>query len=155
MFEDTGHIALGNNLVVNLARQTIANLIGGRDLSEVSPVKDWVVNKVSFGTYDEAPRFTDASLSPQFVDGQFAGGENEIIIDPIEGNKKKGIHAVDWPAPYIVRFEIILLEGEANGYTIRELGLWTENETLFARKATIGISKSDTFGLSFLWRVRA
>lgn len=154
ILQDTGHIPLGHNLVVNLARQTIANLVGGRDLSTTQPKKDWVVTKASFGTYDEAPRFTDSSLSPQYLEDQFVGGENEIVIDPLAGNKKKAIHATDWPSPYIVRFEIILLEGEANGFLIRELGLWTHNDTLFARKAIVGISKSQDFGLSFLHRVR-
>jgi hypothetical protein len=150
---DLGYINLSSNLVVNLGRQTIANLIGGKDWNNVTPNKDWIINKASWGTYDEAARFTDSSLSPQLEAGVTAGGENEILYDG--SNAKKPLNAVDWPAPFIVRFEAILGADEAVGYLIREMGLWTDNDTLFARKTFPPINKSGDFGLSFLWRIRS
>jgi hypothetical protein len=152
VFDDHGIIVLGDNLVVNSGRQIIANLIGGRNFSSATPNKDWVVSKISFGTYDEAPRFTDTTLSPQYSEGLYSGGENEIAYDGM--NYKKLLSSVDWPQPFIIRFEGILGVEEATGFLIRELGLWSYNETLFARKAIPAISKDDQFGFSILWRVR-
>ena len=152
VFDDHGIIVLGDNLVVNSGRQIIANLLGGRNFNSSSPNKDWIVSKISFGTYDEAPRFTDTTLSPQFQNGLYAGGENEIAYDGT--NYKKVLSSVDWPQPFIVRFEGILGVDEGVGFLIRELGLWSHNETLFARKAIPAISKDDQFGFSILWRVR-
>lgn len=152
LFDDHGIIMLGDNLVVNSGRQVLANLLGGRDFNSTTPNKDWIVSKISFGTYDEAPRFTDTTLSPQFLDGVHAGGENEIAYDGT--NFKKVLNSVDWPQPFIVRFEGILGTDEASGFLIRELGLWTHNETLFARKAIPGIVKDSEFGFSLMWRIR-
>lgn len=146
-----GCVYLADNMVVNLGRQTIANLIGGRDF-ESNPT-NWVVSSASFGTYDEAPRFDDVSLSPQPIAGSTDGGANEILYDGV--NAKKTITSVDWPQPFIVRFEINLEPDEANGFLIREMGLWTANGNLFARKTFPGISKISDFGVSFLWRIRA
>lgn len=144
--DSDGGIDLGKNMVVNLGRQTIANLIGGR----ASNANDWAVTKVSWGTYDEAPRFTDATLSPQ--PGVTVGGENEILYDGV--NRRKAISSVDWPVPFIVRFECILGTTEANGQTIREMGLWTHNETLFARKTMVPVVKTSAYSLVMTWRVR-
>lgn len=149
-FDETGYIPLRSNMVVNLGRQTIANLIGGRDFSADPTL--WVITKCSWGTYDEVPRFTDVTLSPQPDPGVFAGGSNEIAYDGV--NTKKQLTSVDWPQPFIVRFEANLEENEANGYLIREMGLWTSNENLFARKAFTAIEKVSDFSLSFLWRIR-
>ena len=153
VLNDSGEIFLESNLVVNLGRQTLAYLIGGRDYSPTTPNLNWVVTKASFGTYDEAPRFTDSTVSPQ-PGGGFTGGENEIVLDPGTGETKKVIESADWPQEFIVRFEILIKEGEANGFALREAALWCDNETLFARKVFPAINKSQEFGLSFLWRVR-
>lgn len=152
-YEDTGEIILGPNLVVNLGRQTIAYLLGGRDYNSVIPNNSWIVTQCSWGTGEVAPRFTDSSLSPQAVAGQTSGGENEIYYDGV--NRKKNLTGVDWPLPFIVRFEATLGADEAVGYLIREFGLWTGNGVLFARKVFPAISKGSDFGIAFLHRVRA
>ena len=151
VFEKTGFIHLSDNMVVNLGRQTIANLIGGRDFD--SNPNNWVVSDASFGTYDEAARFDDVTLSPQPVAGSIQGGANEILYNGVDA--RKPITSVDWPQPFIVRFEINLEPDEANGFLIREMGLWTANGNLFSRKTFPGISKISDFGVSFLWRIRA
>jgi len=150
--DSDGSIQLGDNLVVNSGRQIIANLLGGKDFSTSTSIKDWIVTKISFGTYDEVPRFTDTSLSPQPLQDLYVGGENEILYNGV--SHKKLLSSVDWPSPFIVRFEAILGTEEANGLLIREAGLWTDNGTLFARKCFPAVSKSDSFALSWLWRVR-
>jgi hypothetical protein len=151
VFEDTGFIHLDDNMVVNLGRQTIANLIGGRDFD--SAPNNWVITTASFGTFDEAARFDDVSLSPQPVAGSIQGGANEILYNGVDA--KKPITSVDWPQPFIIRFEINLEPDEANGFLIREMGLWTDNGNLFARKTFPGINKISDFGVSFLWRIRS
>jgi hypothetical protein len=151
-----GYVPIGANLAVDLARQTIANLIGGRDFDPVTPSKKWIVTQFSVGTYDTVPRFSDVTLSPQPDAGAgLVGGENEIQIST--GVYKKLIGSVDWPQPFIVRFELVLETNEAVGYTIRELGLWTDGAgtpALFARKITPGVVKTGDYGLSWLWRIR-
>lgn len=151
IFEDTGYIPLDHNLVVNSGRQIIAYLIGGKDFSSVTPVNDWIVTKVSWGVGAEVPRFTDTTLSPQ-PSATSIGAANEIAYDSV--NYKKDIAGVDWPQPFIVRFESILGADEGNGYLLREIGLWTANETLFARKVFPAVAKSDDVSISFLWNVR-
>lgn len=150
--EASSHLFLGANLVVDLGRQTLANLVGGRDF----PNKNWIVTKCSWGTHDTVPRFTDTTLSPQPTTVS-PGGLNEIVyaVDGL-GNelRKKLLYSVDWPQPFIIRYEAILEASEANGTLLKEMALWSDNERLFARKVFPAISKNNSFGLSFLWRVR-
>ena len=151
--EEPGYIVCGDNLVVDGGRQIIANLLGGRGYSNVTPVIDWIISKISFGTGDQVARYTDVTLSPQPDVGLgLVGGENEIEITT--GVYKKLINSVDFPQPFIVRFECILLPDEANGVLIRELGLWSGNNTLACRKVIVPVSKTADIGLSYLWRVR-
>lgn len=146
---EKAYLNLHGNLVVNLGRQTLAYLIGGRD----STTTDWTVTQSSWGIGEEAPRFTDSTLSPQLVTGETSGGENEIAYNEA-GDHKKNLVSVDFPNPFIVRFESVLGADEGTGYLIREMGLWTGNGNLFARKVFPAINKSSDFGLSFLWKVR-
>lgn len=149
--DPAAYLSLDRNLVVNQGRQALANLIGGRDYDATVPNSDWVVKYCRFGTYDEAPRFNDTTLSPQPLDGVYVGGENTIDLG---GYTRKLITAVDWPQPFLVRFEIELAPDEANGQMIRELGLFTGNDTLFARKAIVPIVKTASIGVTVLWRIR-
>jgi hypothetical protein len=149
--EADSHVFLGSNLVVDLGRQSLAYLVGGKDYTADAAIDNWIITKASWGTYDEVPRFSDATLSPQAGPGITAGA-NEIEYSA--GLKKKQIFSVDWPTPFIVRFEAVLNADEGNGYLIREMGLWTGNDTLFARKVFPAIEKNDTFSLGFLWRIR-
>lgn len=153
LFELHREINLQANLVVNSGRQVMANAMTGRDFDSGASVQPWTINKVSWGTFNAVPRFTDTTLSPQ-PDETFDGGENEIIINPNQGNYKKIVENIDYPQDFVVRFECVLEENEANGNTLREMGLWTQNETLYARKSILPINKAESFGLSFLWRVR-
>ena len=152
-----GYIPLGSNLIVDNFRTVAANLLGGKDF----PTNKWVVSYFSIGTFDTAPAFTDQTLSPQPNPGLgLAGGENEIQFS--SGVYKKMLTSVDWPEPNIVRFELTIEPGEANGYLIREAGLWTAGAgttpwsggVLVARKAIPAITKTSDYGYSLLWRIR-
>jgi hypothetical protein len=145
-----GWVDVDANLVVDNGRQVLAYLLGGKNWNSVTPNRDYIVSSISFGGYDEVPRFTDQTLSPQ------GSGANEIEVSA--GVYKKPLESVDWPAPFIVRFEGRLETSEANSTTIREFGLWAGSEAsgyqLIARKTTPAISKSSDISLSILWRIR-
>ena len=145
-----GWVDVESNLVVDNGRQILAYLLGGKNWNSLTPNKDFIVTSISFGSYDEVPRFTDTSLSPQPT------GTNEIEVSA--GVYKKELVSTDWPAPFIVRFEGRLEASEANGTTIREFGLWAGSQSsgylLTARKTCPAISKSSDISLSVLWRVR-
>lgn len=144
-----GYLPIGSNLVVDRARQVLANLAGG-----LEPMSDWKVAFVSWGLDDEVARFTDLTLSPQGTPANLViPGSNQITIAGYPGNLKP-ILTVDFPQPYIVRWEVVLAPQEGNGYLLREMGLWTANGNLFARKTFVGTSKTSDYGLSWLWRVR-
>lgn len=138
--------SLGDNLVVNLGRTVIARLLGG--LGGPSDV----ISRVSFGTGSEAPRYDDATLSPQ-RGGVFDGGENQLEIST--GVTKKGFSGVDFPGSYLVRFAFAIDYNECNGFIIREAGLWTLGNTLFARKTFPGIMKSGDQRVEMAWTIRA
>lgn len=151
------YIALGANLVVDKGRQVIANLLGGLGQDGVTVNNSWVIGQFSLGTYDTAPTFTDTTLSPQPNAGlSLTGGENTILTLGSGGNGLKLINSVDWPQPFVVRWELIVDPAECNGTLIREAGLWTSGTSpvLFARKTFPAVNKTQDFGLSWLWRVR-
>lgn len=147
---ENGETPIGENLVVNLGRQTIANLIGARDLIIGQP-NPWAVTQVSWGIFPEAPRFTDTTLSPQPED-LTAGGANQILYNGTDALKP--ISRVDWPQAFVIRFECNLAVSEGNGYLLQEMGLWTNNGSLFARKAMIGVQKQPGHSLTWLWSIR-
>lgn len=138
---------LGDNLVVNLGRTVIAKLLGGQgDLTQS------VISKVSFGTGSEPPRYDDATLSPQ-RGGVYDGGENQVAITT--GVYKKDFASVDFPGSYLVRFNFLIDYSECNGFVIREAGLWTLDDVLFARKTFPGLMKSGDQAISMAWTIRS
>lgn len=136
---------LDANLVVNGGRNAIARLIGSGD-------SQWSISSMSWGTYDEAPRFDDLTLSPQATPGGPTAGSNEINLG--SGVFKKAIGSVDFPQPFTVRFNAQMDYAEGNGNIVREAGLWCDNGTLFARKIFPGVRKSGDFQLNWSWLIR-
>ena len=132
-----GEIVLGSNLFVDQGRQMLSYLFGGKN-----PTSDYVCAKFGVGTGTTAPKVTDVGLeSPiSFVEGQ------EVYLKEIDG--------VDWPRPFVSRVEFSIGAGEANGYLIKEMGLFSGNETLIARKTYVGINKSDDFSPVWSWSIR-
>ena len=140
-----GNAQLGSNLVVDGGRAAIAHLLGGETTG-------YRISAVSFGTGDEPPRYNDVTLSPQ-PGGEYTGGENQVELS--SGAYNKPIAAVLFPAPYLVQFQFSLDYHEANGFVIREAGLWTEAGVLFARKAFPGIIKSSENRIEMMWTLRS
>ena len=140
---DDHTILLGDNLVVNQARTVLQKLVAGVGYA----TSEWVIGKMSWGSGDEPPKFSDITLSPQPIEG-VGGGSNQLSVG------LKVLSSVNITSPYMAQFEAILGTEEENGQTIREAGLWTFNETLFARKTFPGILKTNDFAISFLWSIR-
>jgi hypothetical protein len=95
------------------------------------------------GTGTTAPKVTDTGL------------ENPIFFNPPTNTvTTKEIDGVDFPTAFVARMEFTLASSEANGYLITEMGLFSGNDTLIARKTNVGINKSSDFSPTFTWRIR-
>lgn len=116
----------GENLVVDLSKQTLARLLGG-DVANRS------VTKIGFGTSGSAPAAGNTSLTDAYV---------------------KALTSVSYPATNSVEFAFSLGTSEANGKEIREFGLLTAGNMLFARKVRAGaIHKDSDISISGTWRI--
>lgn len=135
---------LGPNLVVDAGREVLARLLGGATTG-------YQVSRVSVGTGDDPPRYNDVTLSPQ-PGGEYVGGENQVEL--YAGATDKAIEEITFPAPFLVQFRFALDYGEANGFVIREAGLWTDSGVLFARKSFPGIIKGEENRIEMAWTIR-
>lgn len=128
-------IGLGQNLFLDQGRQANCFAFGFR-----SPIESYVLQKFGVGTGFTAPKVVDVSL------------ESPIEFSP--GVTTKAISGADFPAPFIVRVEFVIGATEANGYLITEMGLFTGDDTLVARRTNLGINKSSDFAPVLTWRLR-
>jgi hypothetical protein len=69
--------------------------------------------------------------------------ENEVFSDVI--------NSTTFPDFKSVRFEMIILEDEAVGETLRETGLFSADDTMISRKTFEPIAKNDSFQLAIQW----
>jgi hypothetical protein len=127
-------IPLGPNLWVDSGRQAMAYAFGLR-----SPITNYVVQKFGVGTGTATPNVSDTTL------------QNPILLT---GGNTKAINGVDWPSPMVARVEFTIASGEANGYLITELGLFTGDDTLICRKGHAGINKTSDYEPTLQWKVR-
>lgn len=128
-------VVLGHNLFVAQGRQALAFLLGNQ-----APLSNYTLASFSVGTGTIAPMSTDVALG------------NPITLS--NGTTVKAIDGCDWPRPFVTRVSFTLGVNDANGNLITEMGLFTGNGTMIARKVSTGISKDSTFCPSFLWNVR-
>lgn len=113
----------GKNLIVTLGRETLARLLAGDGANRQ-------IAKVGFGSNGAAP-----------VDGNTA----------LTGSFVKNIEGFSYPSANSVRFSFILAENEAVGLSIRELGLLSSNNLLFARKVRSVIAKTADIRITGAW----
>jgi hypothetical protein len=132
-YEDLG----GPNLFVDTGRQLMAYLIGDK-----GPTSDYACKKFGVGTGTTPPRVTDVALASPL--GFYGGGL--VTLKPVD--------AVDFPAPFVVRVEFTLAAGEANGYLLTEMGLFSGNGILISRRVHAGINKTSDFAPTLGWRFR-
>jgi hypothetical protein len=113
------------NLVVTTGRINTVKLLGG----DASGKR---ISKIAFGTNGNNPDLTDTGLTGSF---------------------SKLISGVTYPESNSVMFSWSLEAGEANGMTIRELGLLNDDGVLCARKVRADIVKTSSVRLVGTWKL--
>lgn len=113
------------NLVVYLGLQTLAILLSAGTSGRV-------VTKIGFGTGSAEPALGDTGLTSAFV---------------------KSLASYAYPNQNQVAFGFTLAQSEANGTTIREMGLLSTNNTLFNRIVRQPIVKDSSISLSGTWTI--
>jgi len=115
-----------NNLIVNIAREQMAHLVAGE-------TSERHITSIAFGTNNVDPEPGDTVITGQFV---------------------KPLLGYSFPANGRVRFDWILGVTENNGMAIREFGLLTADERLFARKTrTNPINKESDISIEGNWTI--
>jgi hypothetical protein len=115
-----------HNLIVNLARVSMAHLIAG-DVAQRSMLS------IAFGTNGSTPTVDDTEITNPFV---------------------KGLGAAAYPQAGQVRFAWNLTTSEANGKAIMEFGLLTADGSLFCRRTrTTPINKESDISLEGTWTI--
>jgi hypothetical protein len=120
-----------NNLIVNGAFFQLARLVGNNTTGRS-------ITKIGFGTGNAAPAVTDTELTDQYLRQVSGYSFPEELIDG-------GV-------PVVISW--VLPTGEGNGMSIAEFGLFTQDETLFARKTRVeAIPKADDISLEGNWTI--
>lgn len=128
-------VVVGFNLFTDQGRQAMAYAMGFR-----APIEDYVITKFGIGTGVTAPSVTDVAL------------EAPILLS---GNPTKNITLVDFTHPFTLRAKLDLGLGDANGYIISEMGLFTGGDILVARKVQpVSINKTGDFAPSLSYRLK-
>ena len=122
------------NLIVDLARITMAHLVAGEVTHEVSGVvKGRHITTMGFGTDGTEPEEPDTMLTDAFT---------------------KALDGFEYPVDGRVQFNWSLGTGEANGKAIREFGLFCADGSLFARRVReMPINKEDDISLEGTWTI--
>lgn len=114
-----------DNMIVNVGKQGAARLLGSAD-------PDKRVNQICFGTSGVPTTSSDADLGAQ------------VFGKALNGVTYSGTSAI---------FDYSLELSEANGNTIREFGLYTDDATLFARITRNAINKTPDIRLTGTWTI--
>lgn len=127
--------ASGPNLFTDSGRQLLAFAFG-----EKSPISNFTCKRFGLGTGTLPPKVTDVSL------------ENPIAF--YLGGQTKPINLISFTTPFVAKVEFTIATTEANGFLITEMGLFSGNDTLIARRVHVGINKSSDFSPTLSWRIR-
>jgi hypothetical protein len=131
-------ISLGRNLFLDQGRQLICFCLGFRN-----PISDYTLQKFGVGTGITAANVTDISLEAPI---QLAS-QSDATTAPID--------SIDFLTPFVLRVAYTIAYGDANGYLIRERGLFSGNSTMIARHVSAaGINKTSDFSPMLTWRLR-
>ena len=114
-----------HNVVVNGGRAMLAGILGGRDAGKY-------ITQVGVGTSATAATESDTDLVGK-------------VLIAISGATYDGAK---------VRFNFTIGSGQANGLTIRELGLFFSNGTMFSRRVRkSAIGKEDDIEIAGYWDI--
>ena len=112
------------NLIVDISKTIHSRLLGGSTTGKI-------VTTIGFGTNGSAPVVGNTALTEAFT---------------------KPLDSVSYPAANQVQFNFSLLATEANGLNILELGLLTDDASLYARRIRAGVlSKQSDISLTGSW----
>lgn len=130
------------NLFVDQGRQLLAYAFAFR-----SPIQNFVCQNFGVGTGTRPASTTDVAL------------QAPIDLDPPNGVFTAPVNSIDFLSAFVVRIAFTLGLGTANtqgnGSAITEMGLFSGNNTLIARRVrTVAINKSSDFAPTLVWRVR-
>lgn len=162
-----GFTPVSENLVVNLARQIMSRMLPGavQDPTPADPtitlydtthpsyptatitnVDELFITKMMWGTGGHDPLDPSQPIAPTVDDEQLA----VVLTSPAF----KAV-VVDYPTTTSVRFTASLDQSEANGETISEVGLFTNQHTLLFSRKTFGIlTKSSDFSFEFRYTIQ-
>ncbi len=130
-------ISLGENLFLDQGRQLLAYAFAFR-----APIEDYTCQKFGVGTGTTAPKVIDTTL------------EAPILLSSTSAYTAP-IDSIDFLAAFVVRVGFSVATSDANGYLLTELGLYSGNDTLVARKIrSVGINKTSDFSPALTWRLR-
>lgn len=115
----------GKNLIVNLAKSSLASLLGAGGSTKN-------INTIAFGTNGTAPDVADTVIT---------------------GAVTKGMTGITYPEFNSVLFAWTLTTAEGNGTAIAEFGLLSVDGTLFARKTRSVINKTSDLSFSGTWKI--
>lgn len=115
----------GRNLVVQSGREACAILAGSGDT-------DKIVSEMQFGTDDTPTNMSDTGVTSGFP---------------------KALDSVAYPTAGTVRYVGALETSENNGVTVKEVGLFCADGTLFARYVIGSIAKTAGIRVEITWDV--
>lgn len=114
-----------HNVVVTGGRSKLAGLLGGRDAGKY-------ITQVGVGTNAAAATESDTNLTDR-------------VLIPVSSADYEGAK---------VRFNFTIGSGQANGLTIRELGLFFSDNTMFSRRVRrSAIGKEDDIEINGYWDI--
>jgi len=127
----------GRNLFVDQGRQLLAYAFAFR-----APIENFVCQSYGVGTGTRPAKTTDVALqAPVLL------ASTSAYTAPID--------SIDFLSAFVVRVGFTLGLGDANGSLITEMGLFSGNNTLIARRVrTVGINKTSDFAPTLTWRLR-
>lgn len=130
-------LPLGRNLYLDQGRQLLAYAFGFR-----TPIENYVCRRYGVGTGRTAAKVSDVTLEAPITLASTGG-----VTAPID--------SVDYLSAFVLRVNFTLALGDANGYAISEMGLFSGNDTLMARKIrNVVVNKTSDFSPTLTWRLR-
>lgn len=115
---------VANNLIVNVGKQSLAKLLGSAESNKR-------VAKIGFGTSGAVTAGANTSIENQFI---------------------KALDGVTYSGTSVI-FEFALETSENNGVTIREFGLFSNDDTMFSRVVRSPLTKTPDIRLSGTWKI--
>ncbi len=131
-------VCLGTNLFLDQGRQLLAYCLGFR-----APIENYTLQRFGVGTGLTAAKVTDVAL------------ESPVALASAGGATTAPITSIDFLTAFVMRVGFTIAAGDANGYLLTEMGLFSGNSTLMTRKLrSVGIPKTSDFAPSLTWRIR-